>query len=259
MAKKAVQMKRRGNNEGSIRLRADKKTWEGSYTYTDKHGDKKRRYVYGKSKDEVMDKLTLARAEVINGDNIDPDTITLEQWGKQWLDNYLLNTRESTRYQYEQYLRLYVYPRIGSVQLQKITKPMVQMVITKMFSNGRSPKTCKNVNGILHHLFDDAITSEYIKTNPAHKTKLPKIEKKELCVLSGDKYSAFLDEISGKSYEHLFYLAIFSGMREGVDTGPYLGLCRFRQEKDNGKTAAETRFKDRGEEFAVYTCGNKDR
>ena len=219
MAKKASEMKRRGNNEGNIRLRADGKTWEGSYTYEDKNGNKKRRYVYGKSDQEVKDKITLARAEVITGENIDPDTITLEQWGKQWLDNFLLNARESTRYQYEQNLRLYVYPRIGSVRLQKVTKPMVQMVITKMLSDGRSPKTCKNVNGILHHLFEDAIESEYIRTNPAHKTKLPKVEKKELCVLSDGTYSAFLQEISEKPFEHIFFLAVFSGMREGEILG----------------------------------------
>ena len=231
MAKKAAEMKRRGNNEGCIRLRSDGKTWEGIYTCIDKNGKTVRRSVYGKSEPEVKDKLTLARAEVITGDNLDPDTITVEQWAKQWLDNFLLNTRDSTRYQYEQYLRLYVYPVIGKTRLQKITKPMVQQIITKMLSAGRSPKTCKNVNGILHHMFDDAITSEYIKTNPAHKTKLPKVEKKDLVVLSGDKYIRFLEEISGKTFENIFYLAVFSGMREGEILGLTWDCVDFKKNK----------------------------
>jgi len=230
MAKKTT-LKRRGNNEGCIRLRVDGKTWEGIYTCIDKNGKTVRRSVYGKSEPEVKDKLTLARAEVITGDNLDPDTITVEQWAKQWLASFLLNTRDSTRYQYEQYLRLYVYPVIGSTRLQKITKPMVQQIITKMLSAGRSPKTCKNVNGILHHMFDDAITSEYIKTNPAHKTKLPKIEKKDMVVLSGKKYKMFLKEIHGKPFENIFYLALFSGMREGEILGLTWSCVDFKANK----------------------------
>lgn len=216
---KAAEMKRRGNNEGCIRLRADGKTYEGIYTCIDKNGKKVRRSVYGKSEPEVKEKLILAMADVITGENLDPDTITVQQWAKQWLDSFLLNTRDSTKYQYEQYLRLYVYPVIGSTRLQKITKPMVQQIITKMIAAGRSAKTCKNVNGILHHMFDDAVSSEYIKTNPAHKTKLPKIEKKEMIVLSGDTYIRFLEEISGKPFEGIFYTAVFSGMREGEILG----------------------------------------
>ncbi len=231
MAKKAAEMKRRGNNEGCIRLRSDGKTWEGIYTCIDKNGRTVRRSVYGKSESEVKDKLILARADVITGENLDPDTITVEQWAKQWLDSFLLNTRDSTRYQYEQYLRLYVYPIIGKTRLQKITKPMVQQIITKMLAAGRSPKTCKNVNGILHHMFDDAITSEYIKTNPAHKTKLPKVEKKDLVVLSGDKYIRFLEEISGKTFESIFYLAVFSGMREGEILGLTWDCVDFKKNK----------------------------
>ena len=231
MAKKAAEMKRRGNNEGSIRLRADGKTWEGIYTCIDKNGKKVRRSVYAKSEPEVKEKLILAMADVITGDNLDPDTITVQQWAKQWINSFLLNTRDSTRYQYEQYLRLYVYPVIGSTRLQKVTKPMIQQIITKMLAAGRSPKTCKNVNGILHHMFDDAITSDYIKTNPAHKTKLPKIEKKDLVVLSGNTYVRFLKEISGKPFENIFYLAVFSGMREGEILGLTWDCVDFKTNK----------------------------
>lgn len=231
MARKKETMKRRANNEGCIRLRSDGKTWEGIYTCIDKNGETQRRSVYGKSETEVREKLTLALANTINGDNLDPDTITVEQWSKQWLNNFLLNTRDSTRYQYEQNLRLYVYPVIGSVRLQKVTKPMIQQVITKMISAGRSPKTCKNVNGILHHMFDDAITSEYIRTNPAHKTKLPKVEKKDLVVLSGNAFSEFLDEITGKPFENVFYLAVFGGMREGELLGLTWDCIDFKHNK----------------------------
>ena len=230
MAKKVI-AKRRSNNEGCIRLRKDGKTWEGIYTCIDKNGKKVRRSVYGKSESEAREKLTLAKADAITGDNLDPDSITIRQWAEQWMNNFLLNARDSTKYQYEQYLRLYVYPVIGSTRLQKVTKPMVQQVITKMLSAGRAAKTCKNVNGILHHMFDDAISSEYIKTNPAHKTKLPKTEKKDMCVLSGDSFSQFLMEIKGKEFENIFYLAVFSGMREGELLGLTWDCIDFKQNR----------------------------
>jgi len=221
MAKKAAEAKRRGNNEGSIRLRKDGKTWEGLYTYIDKNNVKKRRSVYGKSEQEVRDKLTLIRADTINGDNLDPDTITLRQWADYWLENNLIDIRQSTRYQYEQNLRLYVYPVIGKDRLQEITSPMVQKVISKMYADGRSAKTCKNTWSILHHMFDDAIVSKYRKDNPAFRKciKLPKIVKKEMQVISGADYASFIAEIKGKRYENLFYVALFTGMREGEILG----------------------------------------
>lgn len=221
MAKKASEMLRRANKEGSIRLRKDGKTWEGLYSYTDKNGKVSRRSVYGKTEQEVKDKLVLKRAEIVNKENLDPSTITLQQWADFWLKNNLLEIRESTRYQYEQNLRLYVYPVIGSTKLQSITSPMIQKVISKMYSDGRSPKTCKNVWSILHHLFDDAIVNEYRNDNPAFrkKIKLPKVVKKEMKVISGDAYSAFLHEIKGKPFENLFFVALFTGMREGEILG----------------------------------------
>ena len=208
-------MAKRGNGEGCIRQRADK-TWEGIYTCGyDTSGKLKRRSVYGKTRGEVQKKLRAILESIDKGVYVNPENITCDEWFDEWLKRYLVNTKESTRAQYELYLRLYVRPAIGSVKLQKVSFFMVKNIILDCIAEDLSAKTIRNLNGIMHHAFSDAIKVRLMASNPADGQDLPKVQKKKMLFLEGDKRSAFCQEIKGKLYEHLFIVALFTGMRQG--------------------------------------------
>lgn len=208
-------MAKRGNGEGCIRQRKDK-SWEGIYTCGyDKNGKLKRHSIYGKTRQEVQKKLREVLSSIDTGNYVDPAKLTCDEWFDDWLKRYLMNTKESTRAQYELYLRLYVRPSIGPVKLQKVSFFMVKNIILDCIAEDLSAKTIRNLNGIMHHAFADAIKVRLMKENPAEGQDLPKVQKKKMFFLEGESRAAFCNEIKGKLYEYLFFIALFTGMRQG--------------------------------------------
>lgn len=212
-------MAKRTNGEGTIKKRANG-TWEAQYTVYE-NGERKRRSIYGKTKAEVAAKLGDVVKTIRDGAYIAPNELTVKAWADEWIKNYLLKARESTKYQYEQYFRLYVFPVIGDKPIQDITAPMIQGIIAGKLRDGLSAKTVRNLHSIMHHCFQDAADMDIIPKNPVIKKKerLPKAEKKEMLILEGDLLEKFITEIRGKEFEELFFVDLFTGMREGEILG----------------------------------------
>lgn len=212
-------MAKRTNGEGTINKRANG-TWMGQIMLGyDENNKRIRRTVYGKTKKEVADKIRQLCSDRANGTYVDPSNVTVADWSKDWITNHLLAAKESTLYQYDQYLRLYVVPDIGSVPMQKVTPRMIQEIITNRFRDGLSAKTVRNLHGIIHHCFQDAVKMELIQRNPAEMTELPKVQKKEMTILDGEEIKAFLNVIAGSKYEDIYYTDLFCGFREGEILG----------------------------------------
>ena len=184
-------MKRTANNTGCIRKRSDGR-WEGIYTSYD---DQKpvRRSVYGKTQAECKKKLIEAIASIDKDEFIKPDRITVSQWFDLWLENYVVDVKESTVNQYEYQGRIHIKPAIGEIRLQALSGPMLQ----KFYNNARKPhkikvdgktidckgisaKSLKNLHGVLHRCLSQAIKSGYIRNNPCDACTLPRIKKKEM-------------------------------------------------------------------------------
>lgn len=208
-------MGKRGNGEGSIRQRKNG-LWEGQYVSgRDENGRLKRHSVYGKKREEVQKKIREILASIDTGGYVDPSKITCNEWFDDWLKRYLVDTTDSTKAQYELYLRLYVRPSIGNIKLQKVNFVMVKGIILDCIAAELAPKTIRNLNGILHHAFSDAVKVHLMQDNPADGQDLPKIPKTKMLFLEGEKRKEFCEEIKGKLYEFLFFVALFTGMRQG--------------------------------------------
>ena len=48
--------------------------------------------------------------------------------------------------------------------------------------------------------------------------QLPRVEKKEMAVLTGDDLKLFLQQIKGKPFEYVYFITVFTGLRES-DSG----------------------------------------
>ena len=82
-----------------------------------------------------------------------------------------------------------------------------------------SPKTIKNVHGVLHKALDKAAELRYIAFNPSDPCTLPRIKKKEVKPLEQSEIAAFLKAVQGSRYENLFTVVLFTGLREGEALG----------------------------------------
>ena len=106
--------KRRGNGEGSVYRKADG-TWCATLTVGfDPNGKRKRRYRYGRTKAEVLEKLSKSRAESLSGLVVDPNQLRMADYLHRWLEDDARPTiRETTLLSYRSVVRNHINPHIG--------------------------------------------------------------------------------------------------------------------------------------------------
>lgn len=216
---------KRANGEGTISKRKNG-TWEGKYTVgRDADGKLIRKTIYGKTQKEVAQKITALTNDLNTGLYIAPEQTTFAQWLDIWHDEYLGGVKESTATQYKYHIEFNIKPYLGHIPLQKLTAPMIQKLYKKRMTEASeggkklSAKSIKNLHGVIHKALDKAVQCRYIKFNPSDACELPRIEKKEMKVLRDEYLGKFLAEIKGKAYEDLFFVDVFTGMREGEILG----------------------------------------
>ena len=212
--------KRRASGEGNIRQRNDGK-WEGRYTigYHPGTGKQIRKSVYGKTQAEVIKKLKKINANIESGTYIEPQNLTVSEWMDIWIKDYLGSVKPFTVRSYSDHVKNHIKPCLGAVKLQKLTAHMVQSFYNEKLKSGLSPKTIKNLHGVMHSSLKQAVQIGYLRSNPTEACKLPRVEKKEISVMSEEDLGLFLKEIKGNNFENLYYVTLFTGMRQGEVMG----------------------------------------
>ncbi|MDR1473542.1 MAG: site-specific integrase [Lactobacillales bacterium] len=175
--------------------------------------------VYGKTQSEVLKKLKQIQVSIDNGSYSEPTSITVAGWMDIWLKEYLGAVKPFTVRSYSDHTKNHIKPCLGAVHLQKLTAPAVQKFYNEKLNSGLSPKTIKNLHGVLHSALKQAVLIGYLKSNPTEVCKLPRVEKKEIAVMSEDEMASLLDDIKGHKFENLYFVTLFTGMRQGEVIG----------------------------------------
>ena len=206
---------------GSIRKRPDG-LWEGRYTpgVDPKTGKQIQKSVYGKTQKEVRAKLNQILVEIETGTYLEPSLMTVSEWLDIWLKDYISNVKPSTVKSYQDHVRLNIKPYIGQIKLKKLTAPMVQSMYNDLLrEKGLSPKTVKNVHGVLHRAMEQCVRLGYLRTHPLDAVTLPRIEKAKIHPMEDDLLTSFLREIRGNPYESVYYVTVFTGLRQSEVLG----------------------------------------
>ena len=221
---------KRANNEGSIRQRPDGR-WEARFTVGRDPGTGKqvRKSIYGDTQEEVRKALQKACTEVDEGTYMEPSKITAGQWFDMWKDEYLGGVKSATVVSYSQHIKNHLKPAFGSVKLLALTTPMIQKLYNTMQKEGRSPKTIKNLHGVVHSSLKQAVRLGYIRVNPSDNCILPRIEKAAIQPLDSPEMDRFLKVIKDSPYEALFKVDMFTGMRQGELLGLTWDCVDFEQ------------------------------
>lgn len=120
--------------------------------------------------------------------------------------------------------------------------------------SGLSPKTVKNIHGVLHKALQQAVAIGYLRFNPADACTLPRVERKELQPLDEGAIGKFLSAIKGHPYENLFLVTLFTGMRQGEVLGLTWDCVDFNQ----GTILINKRLqKTRGGKSSYYLASTK--
>lgn len=215
------------NGEGTVRKRIDG-TWEARAPLGRDPGTGKTKfkYFYGDTRTEALKKKNAFRYENENGLYIEPSKLTVGQWLDTWHSEYMGSVKSRTAERYESAIRVHLKPSLGATRLSVLTAPMIQDMYNRMHKErladpkaGLSPKSIKNVHGVLHEALKKAVKLGYIRVNPCEGCELPRIEKHEIKPLTDADAGSFLKAIQGHKYEALFTVMIFSGLRQGEALG----------------------------------------
>ncbi len=208
--------KKRGNGEGSIYRRTDGR-WVGQYLVHTAKGPKYR-YLYGKTRQVVAEKLTKAMADRDRGLIFDTGKMTVGEYLERWLADSVKSTvRNSTYERHEEIVRLHIKPTLGRVGLKKLTPAHVRGLYSEKLDSGRlAPATVRKIHSTLRKALSQAVSDGLVPRNAAD-VKAPRPTPEEMRPLSEDEARAFLEAVrrSGERFEALYVLAITTGLRRG--------------------------------------------
>ena len=200
--------------------------YEGRYTegFDPGTGKQIQRSISGKTQKEVAQKLKAAIAALDAGTYIAPSKMTVGEWMDIWSKNYLGSVKDSTVAAYNATIRTHIKPGLGAVRMDALNTHLVQSFYNGLREPTKtrdavSPKTVKNVHGILHKAMQQAVANNYIRFNPTNACILPRIEKKEIQPLDEAETKLFLDAVKGHRFEMLYTFVLFTGLREGEALG----------------------------------------
>ena len=224
-------MPRNANGSGSIRKKTITKPNGKSYTFYEARvtvgydpvtGKQKQKSITGKTQSEVRKKMSEMIFEVDRGEYKDLDKMTVAEWADIWLELYVEGkVKPYTVDSYRSICKNHIIPNLGQIELRKLNTDMIQSFY-KFLESKLSPKTIKNVHGVLHKMLGKAVRSKKIGFNPSDDCELPAVEKKELTVLEQDDVKHLMSYWHGDRFERIYLITLFTGMRQGE----VLGLTR---------------------------------
>jgi integrase len=97
-----------------------------------------------------------------------------EFWRKVYWPTASLRIARNTQYGYESSWRRWIKPAIGNVELQHLTKTMIDGIVNKMAIAGRKEGTIDLTRMVAHGMLAEAVENGYIARNPAHRVTTPR-------------------------------------------------------------------------------------
>jgi len=225
-------VKSRGNGEGTVYNNG--KYWVAQITvgYNPKTGKLKRKSFYGKTKKEVLKKLTQVKCDLNNERYIEPSNIYVGEWALYWLDTFKKNEiMDST---YERYLRL-IKMRIAQpfshVKLKDLTTIEIQNYINSLKNENLTDAYILSIFKKLNSMLSKAVDLGIIQKNYCRNVTLPKSgNKKIISVFTKSQQARFVEQCENDFYGKVFIFLLGTGVRVGEALALTWADINFREE-----------------------------
>ncbi|MFD5569650.1 tyrosine-type recombinase/integrase [Streptomyces cadmiisoli] len=239
--------KRRANGEGTITKRKDGRYHAAAYVYRP-DGTRTRKFVYGRTRDEVADKLTEMQEMTRQGIPAASSTMAFGDYLTYWLAAIAPERlKPATLNSYEGLARLYIRPALGKKRLNRLSPADVRRFLTEFKTAclcclrgadqerpegkrnccavGRccarrpSARTVQYVHAVLRSALQQAIREELIARNVARIVETPTVEPKEVRPLDAGETRLLLKTARSHRLYALWLLLISTGLRRGEALG----------------------------------------
>lgn len=102
------------------------------------------------------------------------EVVNLAEWNDKWLNIYCKSIKQTTKEAYISNIKNHINRVLGNMKLSDISREDVQLFLNSLqlgigLEKPLTPKSIKNIHGILHKSLDAAADNGYIIANPAKR------------------------------------------------------------------------------------------
>ena len=201
---------------------------DGTYQYSWTDKNKKRRYVYARTLDNLREKEEQIAKDISDGIKAEARYTTVNELYTLWKDlkrGLKDNTFENYKYMYETFVR----KQIGDKRISMLKKSDIKRFYNYLADErGLKPATIDNIHTVLHQILDMAVDDEYIRNNPSNnvlkelkQSHIFKTEKRRgLTRPEQELFLSYLKETpSVQNWYPVFAVMVGTGLRVGELTG----------------------------------------
>ena len=187
---------------------------------TDSNGKRIRPTFYGKTVEEVQRQIDEVKKDVLLGQYVPAQRITVEQHFKDWLRTKRPpNTSPTTFSKYRAVVENHIIPRLGRFPLRELDHLRLNAFYELLADQGLSQRYQFDVANVLKAGLADAVRKNLIPKNPAEIATAPKDDDKEARFLTEDEVQRFLLAAKGLWMEQFFVVLLHTGLRAGEALG----------------------------------------
>jgi len=209
-------MGRRLSGEGGIWERKDGR-YAGSVELGWDATGRKRRYVYGRTKTEVADKLERLRRLGPMSTRRPP---TVKEWLATWMQSARVRRlRPSTLRGYQSLIDTHITPRLGKVRLDRLTPEQIEAAWADMLGTGLAPATVLYAHRVLSRSLRVAEQRHHILSNPAKLVDAPSVQRDEIEPYTREQARKILAAARGRRNAARWSVALAIGLRQGEALG----------------------------------------
>jgi len=208
-------MPRKGEN---IYKRKDNR-WEGWYKNGfNENGKTKYRSVYGKSYQEVKNKLIMLKSKPVSA-NISGN-ITVGELFEKWFSAIKFKIKNSTHANYRMKVDKHILPYFGGIRYDQLSVDLVHEFIESKLKSGLSAKYVSDIV-IVFKSMSKYVYRVYGYKNPFENVILPKVKKQEIKLLSDNQQEKLCSHLmqNMNNTSLCILLSLYTGLRIGEICG----------------------------------------
>ena len=213
-------MAKRGNGEGSI-FRSSSGKWVATISIPAEHGTRRRMKRECRSRADAVAALAAMKA-MVETSRAMKTKVTVSAWCVSWLAANEQRWSSNTTSQRECCVRNWIQPRIGAVQLAKLTSPQVVQLLADCRAAGAKSRTLAVIRSVLVGAINAAVKQDLLTENVAARVPAPRSDEKQIDPFLEDEVRLILQHTTGTRNHALYTLAFTTGLR----IGELLGLKR---------------------------------
>lgn len=240
--------KRRANGEGTITKRADGRYQAAAYVYRP-DGTRVRKFVYGRTRDEVSGKLIEMQDKTRQGIPAATSAMAFGDYLTYWLAAIApIRLKPATLNSYEGLSRLYIKRALGKKRLNRLSPTDVRLflasfkdgclcclrgvdaarpeeeqtccAVRKCCERRPSARTVQYVHAVLRSALQQAVREELIARNVAKIVETPTVKREEVRPLDAGEARLLLKTARPHRLYALWLLLVSTGLRRGFSDSP---------------------------------------